>query len=181
MTKEQALDINFLIGNCKRLYFFGLGFIQVKIDEEYRVHFYTNKWQPTATEDEIHNHRYCFESTVVKGKVSQEIYEVATGLSYWKIADNCAPGSMAKAEIEKGFDARLIYRATYAPGSTYYVDSETFHKFFAQDAITLLQRGPVLKEKADILFPRDTQLTCPFSVNVPDVELWAEIGRILRD
>ncbi len=183
MTKEQALDINWLKANCTRLYFFGLGFIQVKINDRYRVHFYTEKWHPTVKDDEIHNHRYNFTSTILKGRFAQTIFATRPGWSHCKVQLTCKPGMMGNMPVvEPTLYVDKLYRCEYGPGSKYELDHNTFHIVeAAHNTITLLETGPYQKEQSDILYPDGTALTCPFSVEVSDAELWEEIERIIND
>ena len=51
--------------------YFGLGFIQCKINQHERVHIYHPDLMPIVNiEEEIHNHRYDFESTILMGKLT---------------------------------------------------------------------------------------------------------------
>lgn len=183
MTAEQALDINWLKANHIRLYFFGLGFIQVKINDSYRVHFYTNKWHPTVKDEEIHNHRYDFTSTILKGYFAQTIYSTRPGWSHCKVQLTCKPGHMGNMPtVEPTLYVDKLYRCEYGPGSKYTLDHNTFHNVEpAHNTVTLLQTGPYKKDQSDILYLADTTIQCPFSVQVSDEELWEEIERIIND
>lgn len=46
----KDVDIDYLKKNHDRLYFFGFGFIQLKIDDTYQLHFY-NKALLSVNED----------------------------------------------------------------------------------------------------------------------------------
>ena len=104
LTNEEAynaaLDINLLKNHCARIYYFGLGFIQVKLDDSFRVHYYTDKL-PAITED-IHNHRYDFTSEVVSGKLSTTIYRLAVGETHRILNSSCEAGGSAPE------DGRLV-------------------------------------------------------------------------
>ena len=68
------LNIDQLIKNYYKIHFFGLGFIQVKVSDSTRYHFY-HKDLPAFT-DHPHNHRYNFTSTCLKGRLKHNLYEV---------------------------------------------------------------------------------------------------------
>ena len=91
----MILDIDFLQTNCQRLYFFGLGFIHVKLNESERVHFYTNAFQKTTLAEEVHNHRYDFESIILKGTFVQEIFSFHLNDqgNSWLTKETCNPAT----------------------------------------------------------------------------------------
>lgn len=176
----MILDIDFLKTNCQRLYFFGLGFIQVKLNDSERVHFYTDAFPKTTIKEEIHNHRYDFESTILKGTLVQEIfsYRLDNEGDSWITKETCNP------TIKKEFDRhqcsiKLIQRQTFGTGSSYWTDHDTLHRADSNDAITYLKRGPYMKDEADIIYPIDLVPTCPFSVKVSDDELWETIRSMI--
>jgi hypothetical protein len=53
----KDIKLNDLKEKCKMIHYFGLGFIQIKIDDTYRLHFYTNKLPKILHEEEVHNYR----------------------------------------------------------------------------------------------------------------------------
>lgn len=173
-------DIDFLKNNCKRLYFFGLGFIQVKLNESERVHFYTNVFQKTTMKEEVHNHRYDFESTILKGEITQEIFSCNLddqGIS-WVTKETCNP--VTKKEFERQrCTIKLLQRHTFCLGSSYWTDHDTLHRVESSNAITHLKRGPYMKNEADVIYPIDLIPTCPFSVKTSDEELWEVIRAMI--
>lgn len=64
---NQYLNIDYLKKNHTKIHGFGLGFIQIKLGEVFRLHIYTKEIALTTQDEEIHNHRYDFKSTVLKG------------------------------------------------------------------------------------------------------------------
>lgn len=181
MTKEQALDINFLKANHKDIYFFGLGFIQIKIDDVHRVHVYTDKLPMTQTEEEIHNHRYGFTSLILKGTLQQWTYEVTpfeTG-DYFITKETCNPRN--KKEFPKtNCDVEVSQFQIFSAGSAYHVRSNVFHRVMSKDAITLLIREPYEKDEADVIYPKVLTPVCPFSIKVEKDELWKIVEESLK-
>lgn len=176
----MILDIDFLKANCQRLYFFGLGFIQVKLNESERVHFYTNAFQKTTVAEEVHNHRYDFESTIIKGLIVQELfsYRLEDEGDSWITKETCNP------EIKQVFDkhrctTKLVQRQMLLAGSSYWIDHNTLHRVASDGAITYLKRGPYMKDEADVIYPIDLMPTCPFSVKVSDDDLWEVIRSMI--
>lgn len=176
----MILDIDFLKANCNRLYFFGLGFIQVKLNDSERVHFYTNAFQKTSVSEEVHNHRYDFESMIMRGTLVQELFSYCLNDEgdSWITKETCNPTT------KKVFDrhrciVKLIQRQTFSSGSSYWTDHNTLHRAESNDAIKYLKRGPYMKDEADVIYPVDLSLTCPFSVKVSDDELWEVIRSMI--
>lgn len=177
----MILDIDFLKTNCHRLYFFGLGFIQVKLNESERVHFYTDEFQKTSIE-EIHNHRYNFESTIMKGTITQELFSY-----YLDDQGECLiTKETCNPEIKKEFErhrcrVKLIHRQTFSAGSSYWTDHDTLHRVESSDAITYLQRSLYMKDEADVVYPASKATICPFSVKVSDDKLWEVIRSMIYE
>ena len=144
----MILDIDFLKTNCQRLYFFGLGFIQVKLNESERVHFYTDVFPKTTIKEEVHNHRYDFESTIIKGTLVQEIFSFHLNDQgdSWLTKETCNP--VTKKEFERlRCTIQLLQRQTFRPGSSYWTDHDTLHRAESSNAITYLKRGLYMKDR----------------------------------
>jgi len=175
----MILDIDFLKTNCQRIYFFGLGFIQVKLNDSERVHFYTDEFPKTSIE-EVHNHRYNFKSTIMKGTIVQELFsfDLHDQGECLITKETCNP------EIKKEFEKRrcrikLLQRQTFSAGSSYWTDHDTLHRVESNDAITYLHRGSYMKDEADVIYPVSKETICPFSVKVPDEKLWEVIRSMI--
>ena len=57
-------------------HYFGLGFIQCKINQYERIHVYHPDLMPIVNiEEEVHNHRYDFESKILMGKIKNKKYQ----------------------------------------------------------------------------------------------------------
>lgn len=178
-------NIDWLIANYKKIHWFGLGFIQLKIDDKQRIHFYTDKLPRTTTEEEIHNHRYNFTSTIVRGTLKQNIYEVnvydgfTESNTHWLTEETC------KENDKRGFptypcDIKLALSEKYKTGQSYYIHHDTFHQVSSNDAITLVKRGEYQKEFANIIFPVGMKPLCPFSVKRSENELWEIVRSLLE-
>lgn len=182
MTDELFLDLSFLQNNHSRIYFFGLGFIQVKINDKYRVHFYTKELPSTTMLEEIHNHRYDFKSDILKGTLTQELYGYTLNPDgeYRLTQETCNPSN--KKEFDKyPCSIQKLQTQIFAAGSTYTTNHNTLHRVESSDAITLLERNEYKKNEADVIYHKDYELVCPFSVKVDDEQLWDIIKRRLND
>ena len=174
----KPLDIDWLRKNHTRLYYFGLGFIQLKIDEQFRLHFYTS-YLP-AINDDIHNHRYWFKSTVLKGSITNRLYVVGDGDSHVMRNESCNPDIDAPP-LEKPCCATLISTKTHAAGDTYYLSDNEFHTVESDYCITLLERSPYTRELAQVVTPAGESSICPFSKKISENKLWEIMERMLNE
>jgi len=172
----QDIDLDYLKKNHLRLYYFGLGFIQLKIDETYRLHFYSPEL-PSITED-IHNHRYHFTSKVLKGNISNFLWKIEDGDSHLLKNESCNPDITAPV-LDKLCSAKLVELGVYETGHSYQLTDDVFHQVEAENCVTLLKRGDYTKEFAQIVIPKDEQSVCPFSKKIDETTLWKLIKDML--
>lgn len=181
---NKFLDIHWLKANHQMIHFFGLGFIQIKIDEKRRLHFYHSELPPFV--DQPHNHRYDFTSMVLKGSLKNVIWvktDNPNGEPCVHRYDSCtSDDSIVLPETKE--TRRLIFNEfSTSKGSSYSLRKEMFHQVIVEQypTITLLTRGPKEYEFASILEPLDYQPVCPFSRNLPEDELWVIVEKCLTD
>lgn len=179
---NKYLDINFLQKNCSKIHAFGLGFIQIKLDIVNRVHVYCQEAGLTTQDEEIHNHRYDFTSQVLKGKLINKVYSVQIDNQgqYLLVNEACNPDVPKNPISQMVSEPKLMNTFVTIAGSEYFLDKDTFHRVQAENGtITWVQRGVVVKEQAQIVHPMEMQLTCPFSVNLPEKQLWEIVRKYL--
>lgn len=168
-------------------HYFGLGFIQLKLDARRRLHFWVPRWpQIPGSDTELHDHRYDFRSTVLQGAVEQEVF-AATPLqgtpfegSLELVEVTCKPGHAgAPRSLGHARPLRLLAHRVDA-GQSYELGHEAFHRAACVgDTITLVERGPVVKDVARVLRPAGSPPTCPFSLDVGPDACWAEMARMI--
>lgn len=173
----SGIDLERLKMNHVRLYYFGLGFIQLKIDETWRLHFYS-KELPAITED-VHNHRYDFQSTILAGSITNHSYQVNEGDSHIMVNESCNPEIEAPA-LDKPCSMLLNHSKTMVVGWSYYMQHDEFHRVEADDCITLLRRSDYKKEFAQIILPVGKAPVCPFSQKIPKSKLWRIMADMLK-
>lgn len=173
----KDIKLDQLRKNHSRLYYFGLGFIQLKIDETYRLHFYSPEL-PSINED-IHNHRYHFTSKILKGTITNSYFAIGSGDSHLKYNESCNPEIKAP-RIEEPCKADLVSIQTYQAGESYRITDDIFHTVKASDCITLLKRNSYTREFAQIVIPVGVQPVCPFSKKVDEEALWEIMGNMLK-
>lgn len=161
--------------------YFGLGFIQLKVDNVYRYHFYHNSLHAIVPEDEIHDHRYYFKSHVLQGTFIQLLYNFTpdTGGAFEIQNVDCQGPTDQVFEKSRG-NIKLINRSTYTAGSSYWIDRDVLHTVIAHDnAITLLERSAVTKDFARVARPVGAETVCPFSAPIGAERCWELIEDML--
>lgn len=168
-------------------HYFGLGFIQLKVEADRRLHFWVPHWPSIpGSATELHDHRYDFTSTVLQGAVEQDVFGIG------ELSPSPEEGSMELVEVDckpgregspvvKGYVRPLhLVRHRVDAGQTYCLGHEAFH--CAQsvgDTITLLERGPIVKDLARVLRPVGTPFTCPFSLRVSEQNCWEQMKKMV--
>jgi hypothetical protein len=177
----MELTIDWIKKNNIKIHYFGLGFIQVKLNDFERLHFYTNKLSKTVEDEEIHNHRYNFVSLILKGKFTQSIFEVKSDINgdYLLTKESCDENN--KMDFPKEPVSIIkVYEQYYLESHSYHINHNTFHTVHAEDnTITFLKRSTYMKEYADVIFHKNKSLTCPFSNKVSENDLYDIIKSML--
>lgn len=179
ICEDPVLEMDWLRGNCKSIHYFGLGFIQLKIDRRSRIHFYTPELPPTTPEEDIHNHRYNFRSTILKGSLHQECFRIKEGgYSHIREFESCREG-VCSVHPPSFCDVERIFASTHAAGTSYSIDHEVFHRVSAEECITRIDRGDYAKEFAEVIRPSGERKVCPFAKKVPEDRLWSIIESMI--
>lgn len=177
----MKLDIDFLKQHHRQIHFFGLGFVQMKLDDNLRMHFYHPDLKPIVGDEEIHNHRYDFISTVLAGRFSQRLYhvDIGEGTDYEMVYESCTPGE----EIDPqpvGVNLRPHGVRHYMDGESYTMLTTDFHTVEAEFAITRLYRGAIKHRYASVVRLKNGEKICPFSKKLTDSECWNIVEDCLR-
>ena len=182
-------DRYWLKNNHQMIHYFGLGFIQLKIDQQHRMHFYTPELPPIVPDEDIHNHRYDFESYVLKGEFEQELFDVYTMSPYGeslyhshiKEFESCQENGGVKNSLKMPCMISSASKHTYNAGSHYFMSHRTFHRVKATNCITLLERGDYKEDLAEVIRPKDAAKVCPFSQKIETDTLWGIVEKMLGD
>lgn len=121
--------IRYLKENAEDIIEFGLGFIQVKIDN-YNYNFYTNKVPKFSNHDEPHNHQTDFVSEILSGTLVENIYQLKKG--HYTIDCVCGDESVKLKDVDYDFVETL----THTKGTLYYREKDIFHSVASDNAIT---------------------------------------------
>lgn len=183
IVSANDLDLNWLKNNHEMIHFFGLGFIQLKINSSFRIHFYSPKLPSIIGDEDFHNHRYDFVSRILKGHFSQEIAEIAEridGNTHVMEDESCQKDNKIKTE-RKSCSIKTIEKNFFRQGEFYSLKHNQFHRVKnpIDNCITLLCRGKYQKEFAQVIRPIDVIGVCPFSKKIEEKELWEIIEEML--
>lgn len=177
MTKHKhLLNIDKLREFNVQPAYFGLGFLQLKITANSRVHFY-HKSLPVIS-DEPHNHRYGFTSHILQGRFMQTLYNFRgrEAGKYRMIYEDCKPGS-SSVDAMAG-DLTETFHASYGAGDYYRITPDVLHAVSAKDnAITYLERDAPVKDHAGVVRKIGANAVCPFSQ--PITRCWELIEDML--
>ena len=165
-------------------HYFGLGFIQLKLDDSWRMHFWHPMLSAVVGEEELHDHRYDFRSYVLHGKTTHEVFEFVPdelGGDHGMYRVSCKPDD--PREPEPAGRGRVVPAGSYTmvAGSVYEFPHDQFHRIEASECITLVFRREIVKDLATVIKPLEDGHVCPFSKSLPQEELWACIGELLED
>ena len=183
MDKKQLLDIDFLKDNHTRIYYFGLGFIQIVLNQYERVHFYSDELASLAVTEGWHNHRYNFTSTILKGVFIQSRTKLVAGDTHILTNVNCGKDKPLPytPEIEVGLHFSFAPEA-YGEGQTYDMMYNEFHTVHSVgNTITYLKRSDYITEFAQVISEKDKELVCPFSISFDESKLWEMVEQIIKE
>ena len=179
----NPLDISCLKASGCEPHWFGLGFVQLKLNEHERIHFWHPGHGQITPEEELHDHRYGFTSLVLGGEILHEIWEwtACQDGDHEMVEVSCKPGTdAAPAPLGRGRVA-AAGRHVLQAGMEYSFSPEGFHKGGTRiGAITFLTRGPVVKDTARVIRPVGQPSVCPFSAPKSSDECWSIISGLLQ-
>lgn len=183
---------------------FGLGFIQIKLDHRRRMHFWHPELSADTPEEELHDHRYDFNSRVVLGEITHEVYSLNEILElrsdseflsrakdelcrhageavYTMVNVSCKPGVAADPMAARFGTLRLDGSYTMKAGSEYMFPSHGFHRIKTERAITYLERGKITHDLATVIRPTGGENVCPFGKTVETETLWRLIEELMAE
>ncbi len=178
---ELELDVDWLRAYTTKIHFFGLGFIQAKLTDNTRVHFFHP--DIPAFVDEPHDHRYDFVSTVLKGRILNTIWRAVPGDSHVMAYESCRQDEAAP-KTEQSVDIVEVGRFETNAGSGYHMNSESLHTvrpdFSAGPLITLVEREIPRKDFAKVVRPKNSSPVCPFSRPMSEDDIWKIVEKCIR-
>lgn len=186
---QKEISIDFLKKDHQMIHYFGLGFIQVKMDEHVRYHFYHPDLNTLVNEP--HDHKYSFVCQVHKGMIKHTIYQmVEEGWNprRWDISRNVHYELCTAEEIPSGIfkiekkKFRVLGEFCVHEGSGYYMNKDDFQTVEAQ-GITVTQvirREAREKDLVRVLRENNSKKIYSFSKKISEDKLWEIIEDCLR-
>lgn len=165
--------------------FFGLGFIQCKINDRERIHFYHPTLVPTVNiEEEVHNHRYDFESTILMGKINNKKYQFIEdndNATHFLQSESC--NESIKIEKSNNIYGTVVLESDecISKGEAYLMKFYEFHTFHTTKCITYLKRSSYKQDTAQVIRPINSEIICPFSIKLSPEECWNIINDCLKE
>lgn len=178
---DQYLDITYLKSFNSIPAWFGLGFFQLKLTPTLRIHFWHPDFKAIVNEEEIHDHRYDFKSNILKGSMTNILYnyvENPAGSYTMEYVDCGCEGTPPQLPDIK-FDVNVELEQHLIRGDHYSITADEFHRTITNGAITLLERGSVDKRFARLLRKPDNAKICAFSKPMIPDECWEYIQSML--
>lgn len=157
------LDIDWLRKNTHPQTF-GLGFVQCKLNEKERLHFWFPEELQTVRATELHDHRYGFNSKVLSGYITHEVFEVyetAEETPYVMSDVSCDP-ELPVEEQWKPVNIESFGKSTYHKGESYDMKVGQFHRALNAVGVTKLTREKIERPVAKLVKPKDAIRFCPF-------------------
>lgn len=174
------LNIDFLKNHHQMIHFFGLGFVQLKIDNNLRIHFYHPDLKPIVPDEEVHNHRYDFISTILAGQLKQDLFEVKPGQSdFYMIEENCKENKLIEPE-KIPVILTPVSSQIFLKGDSYTSLTTEFHTVSTDFAITRLYRGNIKTDNALIVKNHHSVPVCPFSKKLTTEECWDIVNDCIK-
>jgi hypothetical protein len=161
------------------IHYFGLGFIQIKLGQTHRIHFYTDLLPAIVDKEDVHDHRYDFTSKILYGTFTQELFSVQEGNDYVLEEESCTEGYMPDESKRLLCTIEKISEEHFTTGSSYSISHTALHRVHSRDAITFLTRSPYKKHLARVARKQDAPKVCPFSKKVDEATLWNMVDTLL--
>lgn len=164
-------------------HYFGLGFIQIKLTPDVRVHFWHPELTATVAEEELHDHRYDFRSHVVHGSTTHQVFEFLRDEAgnHEVVEVSCQPNDPRAPSVVARGVVQPVGSYTMVKGSSYEFPHTQFHRIVASECITVVERRAVVKPMARVIRPLQAAHVCPFSTPIPEERLWNYMVELLED
>ena len=168
-------------------HFFGLGFIQVKVNHYERYHFYHESLNPIVNhEEEIHDHRYDFDSTVLRGAILNKKYLWTAcdreNARYYMKKESCNQNiKLSEEENPDVFgNIELLSTSLIPEHTTYHMGHMELHTVAAKNCITHLKRSDYKKDLSRVVRPIGGYVVCPFSQPLTPDACWEIIKSMVK-
>ena len=171
---DKPLTLDYLRGLGAKPHYNGLGVVKLPINSKYSYHFYSELAQAIC--ENVHEHRFSFRSTVLKGTLRNFLYTIKSGnpdSSLILEQGSCLPGSV-KETMEAGFDLEDSVTFDTSAGQSYWIRYDQLHKVQAltNTVITFLEKEQAVITEGRIIQDTENPAPCAFSAPKTAAECW---------
>lgn len=178
------IDIKWLKKNTTRPpIWFGIGCYQLYLPDNSRIHFWHEDHPINiGNENEAHNHRYNFQSKVLKGTMINEIWEPSYELlgewAIWNVS--CDPRDENESYFKNYVNVETK-QSTYYENDEYTMESKEFHRSLPQGmTITHFKRQYTTNSNyAEVIMPKKKLPKCPFQNSLSQRKIWQHIKEVI--
>lgn len=161
---------------------FGLGFIQVKVSAIKRYHFWHPELTANVAEEDIHDHRYGFTSTIYRGQMIQEYFDYKLSPDgshelYDVSCDSQNPGPVGPAQRVDVIPSSTV---TLKEMSRHTLPQGSFHRVSAELCVTQVLREIPAVPLARVIRPVGAPHVCPFAKTYSEDFLWKLADEAMR-
>lgn len=172
------ISVDYLKKKHQMIHYFGLGFIQIKIDNYLRYHFYSPELPPIT--ESPHNHRYSFISEILHGTIENTVYGLVKGSTHILRNESCSKDSVAEG-IKVETSIKELHTKKYNKGQSYFMPYTVFHTVKADNCITKLTRSNYRQKYAQVIGISGKETVCPFSKEIKKEDLWDIVNYMLKE
>ena len=171
---DKPLTMDYLRGLGANPHYNGLGVVKLPINSRYGYHFYSERAEIMC--ENVHEHRFNFRSTVLKGTLRNFLYTIKAGnpaSSLIMEQGGCYAGSV-KEIVASGFDLEESVTFDTSAGDSYWIRHDQLHKVQAvtNTVITFLEKEPTVLEHGRLIHDTENPVPCAFSAPKPASECW---------
>jgi hypothetical protein len=189
---NRLLSYDWLLATGAEPQWFGLGFVQLKLNDEERLHFWPGPGQAIVSDEELHDHRYTFQSDILKGELTHSIFafdpltysdrKYGVEGTHMMTKVSCDPSKPPPLELGVRGHIREVGFQVLPAGSSYTFMRGNFHRtFIHKPTVTYLCRDEERVEFARVIRPIGAPAVCPFSEPKSSEECWDIIKTILNE
>ncbi len=178
MEYPNYLDLDYLRTLENQPTFFGLGFVQLKVDDQQRLHFWHPETRTPDYDEEWHDHRYSFSSQVLVGSLTNEIaYGEMNKKGDHEVWEVCCKGNGAE-RVGSGnihYQTRMVTEV----GQVYFLDRDAMHKSHSEKAMTMQTRHLKNQKLKARIMTKEYNSPNPFDLSMPVSRIWDIIDDVI--
>lgn len=149
---------------------FGLGFIQIKLQDDISINVYLDDIFKFSNYESPHSHQRNFHSRILAGNLTEYLYDVI-------IVDNGSSAYCGCGDVEKEIDFQYRYKLkemySYDSGDSYIRNKDEFHSVSAiNGTVTYIIKD--MTEESDAIVISD-KIHTGFNPNTNDEILWESV------